>query len=339
MASSVRHITSHFDASLSARVVETVSLRYRLGADAEQDRPAIVRAASGLDWTNRGGRTELAVVQDDASFIAFADPETGLCDAIALPRGDKGARQFDSARGNKWAKPDFEAIVGINHGTRLLAFGSGSTLARQKIAIVEIDSSPRVADAASFYETLRNNVAFAGSELNLEGAVCLNDGTLRLFQRGNGALREDLCPIDATCDLALDELLRYLDDPTGREPTPRAQNIVAFDLGMIDGVRLTFTDGALGPSGLFYVAAAEASPNTVDDGPVAGCAIGRIDRDQSARWAPLCNPMGGPLAVKAEGLAIDPRDPTIAYVVVDADDPHVPSALCRIALEGPWTTG
>jgi hypothetical protein len=68
-----------------------------------------------------GGR--LAVIQDDANFVAFVDAESGDVDALALSPGEGGARCFDDARGNKAHKLDLEAC--IVHGSRLIAFGSG----------------------------------------------------------------------------------------------------------------------------------------------------------------------------------------------------------------------
>ena len=79
------------DPALRARIVRRLPMRYAAGADPAQDRPAHVRAGSAL--ARVGGR--LAVVQDDANFVALVDPETGLARPVALPRGAAGLRQFD----------------------------------------------------------------------------------------------------------------------------------------------------------------------------------------------------------------------------------------------------
>ncbi|HEX8906906.1 MAG TPA: hypothetical protein VF771_18795, partial [Longimicrobiaceae bacterium] len=81
-------VRARHDPSLAARVVRSVPLLYAAGADPSLDRPAHVRAASSA--VRIGGR--LAVVQDDANFVAMVDPETGLADAITLPAGHGGAR-------------------------------------------------------------------------------------------------------------------------------------------------------------------------------------------------------------------------------------------------------
>jgi len=110
------------DPALSATVTERVALYYTGGADAALDRPAYVRSGSGLVWVPDG----LAVIQDDANFIAVHNPVTRATRAIILPRGKGGQRQFDDRRGNKRYKLDLEACLAlrIEDTTVLLAFGS-----------------------------------------------------------------------------------------------------------------------------------------------------------------------------------------------------------------------
>src|SRR5262245_19337543 len=98
-----------FDPGLRAVIVDRRPLLYAEGPSADEDRPPNVRAASGLAWLG----DELAVVQDDANFLALIAPATGLTRAIPLERGPGGLRQFDDARGNKAHKLDLEAIVTI----------------------------------------------------------------------------------------------------------------------------------------------------------------------------------------------------------------------------------
>jgi hypothetical protein len=76
-----RRVLGSRDARLAATVVERRPLWYCAGADAALDRPAHVRAGSSLAWLE--GR--LAVLQDDANFLALVDPRTGGVDSISLP--------------------------------------------------------------------------------------------------------------------------------------------------------------------------------------------------------------------------------------------------------------
>src|SRR3954451_15602340 len=125
-------VRARHDPSLSARIVRSVPLLYAESADASLDRPAYVRSASGI--ARVAGC--VAVVQDDASFVAVVDAATGLARAITLPAGEGGLRQFDDLRGNKRFKLDLESCVTVDEGEMLVAFGSGSTPARERIVLV-----------------------------------------------------------------------------------------------------------------------------------------------------------------------------------------------------------
>ncbi|HEX5871072.1 MAG TPA: hypothetical protein VFY65_11675 [Longimicrobium sp.] len=332
----MRRIVADRDPSLRARIVRTVPLVYADGADAALDRPAHVRAGSGLAWI--GG--VLAVMQDDANFVALADPATGLCRAVTLPAGAGGLRQFDDERGNKRFKLDLEACVAISDGCGgevLVGFGSGSSARRERVLLAEGlgDAEPRVElrDASAFYARLREAAEFAGSELNVEGAAW-RGGRLILLNRGNGAAVDDRGPVDALCEVHWPALRAHLADPAAH-PAPSPESIVAYDLGAIDGCPLGFTDAAAFGGVLIYTATAEASPNAVDDGPVAGSAAGIIDADGEARFAVFEDADGGRFDGKVEGVARGLRPGTL-YVVVDRDDPHSPSELCEVELAGDW---
>jgi hypothetical protein len=78
-------------------------------------------------------------------------------------------------------------------------------------------------------------------------------------------------------------------------------------------------------------AAAEDTPNAVDDGPVVGAAIALLDDERVLAVAPV---PGGPY--KIEGLAVRGVEPAAASLiaVVDADDPSAASS--RLDLRVSW---
>jgi hypothetical protein len=330
-------IAAAVDETLAAVIVAHTALYYAEGADPSMDRPAHVRAGSGLAAVPGG----IAVVQDDANFIAVVAPGNARVHALPLPTGEGGLRQFDARRGNKKYKLDLEACVAVDTdaGTLLLALGSGSKRRREQVVLVRgwEAQRPEVAlvHAPRLYERLRREKAFAGSELNVEGAVFLGD-RLRLFGRGNGEVRDGVRPVNATCDLDWLTLLAHLDAPDHRPPPPPT-NIRPFDLGSLGGVPLTFTDAAVRGGSVLYAAAAEASPDATRDGRVTGSAIGVIDDAGRARWTPLLDGSGAPFVGKVEGVAAAEGFGDRVYAVVDADDPDAASILCTVELRGNWS--
>lgn len=329
--------TAVVDPALSATITARIPLHYAEGPSRELDRPAWVRSGSGLAWVPTG----LAIVQDDANFIAVHDPGTGRTRSIALPAGEGGLRQFDDVRGNKRHKLDIEACVAVedDDGTLLLAFGSGSTDRREHVVMVDRweHEPPRVrlVSTPELYRMLRRETSFAGSQLNIEGAVQLGN-TVRLFSRGNGAPRDGRQPVNATCDLDLGVLRGYLRNPLSGVP-PVATSIVQYRLGAVGGVTLGFTDASVRGGTILYTATAEISPDATQDGPVVGSAVGVIDADGMPRWAPLTDARGEHRAIKVEGLADAPDGETGLYIVLDGDDPGAASELCRVELAGPWS--
>ncbi len=325
------------DRGLQAVVRTRLPLHYQAGSDPHADRPAHVRAASSLAWIGE----HIALVQDDANFVALVDPRHGEVRAIELPRGEGGRRQFDDARGNKKFKLDLEACVAISgdDGPVLLALGSGSKKRRRQIVTLEgwTLSSPRIvlSDATTLYERLEAELAFAGSDMNIEGAMVVSNA-LRLFGRGNGKARGALAAVNATCDLPLDELGTYLRNPLHQVP-PTPSSVVQYALGDIDGVALGFTDATRLGEATLYSATAEASANSSVDGPVAGSVLGVIAVDGRARYAVLTDASGRRLREKVEGVLLSKNSSRLAWLVIDADDHERPSELCEVELIGSWS--
>lgn len=330
------HRTAAPDPSLAAVVLRQAPLYYHDGADPATDRPAYVRAGSSLARVPGG----IALVQDDANFLAVVDPGTARARAILLPAGNGGVRQFDKGRGNKADKLDLEACVAadVDGETLFVAFGSGSTSRREAVVVVrDWDlAEPRVelVHAPGLYARLREEIAFAGDALNLEGAM-LRDDQLTLFTRGNGSARGESLPAAATCTVDWRELLAFLRDPEAASP-PAPADVLRYELGQLNGVRLGFTDAARWGDTVLFTAAAEASPDAVEDGAVEGSVIGVIGADGDTRWTPLVDDAGRAFTGKVEGVLAPHDDAGHLYAVVDTDDADAPSLLCTIRLDGPW---
>jgi hypothetical protein len=326
-------IAARRDPALSAVVVRRTPLEYQEMTDGVS--PATpVRSASSIVRTRDG----LVIAQDDANFIAFYNEDGTPRRAFALPPGEGGHRHFDERRGKKEHKLDLEGAVAVTseRGETLLQFGSGSTPRRESVAILgRLEPHPEVSlvHAPRLFDALRREAGFAGSELNIEGAIQVGE-MVRLFNRGNASRRGEGQPVNASCDLSLRTLLAHLSDPTGAPP-PTPTNVIQFHLGELDGVALGFTDVTTWRGALYYSAAAEDSPDVVRDGPVPGSAIGVVEQD-GARWTPFTNADGSLFAAKVEGLVPVLDGPAAFHVVVDSDSPDAQSDLCTVELRGPW---
>lgn len=343
MPQQVQPMPVPFDPALCATIVRRTPMRYADGADRATDRPAHVRAASGI--ARVGGR--IVVAQDDANFLALVDPRTGLADSVLLPAGPGGRRQFDDSRGNKRHKLDLESITvlpvrdGEADGGLVAAFGSGSSPERER-AVLWDPAAPdavRVVRLPHLYALLRNAPEFAGAELNVEGIIVVG-GVARLFGRGNGAARDGHDPVNATCELPLDALLAHLADPS--RPAPAPERVVQFDLGRLDDCPIGFTDAVVvedaapAATRVLYTGSAEDSPDATRDGDVTGSVIGVIETQGGstrARQTRVLDETGAPVREKIEGIALGDRSSRL-LVVVDQDRPDAPSELWELELGG-----
>ena len=336
--------TAHRDTQLKAHVVRRVAMAYDQGASGPDDRPPHVRAASGLS----AFKEYLAVIQDDTNWLALIDAD-GRIHALPLPPGPSGARVFSRDRGNKHEKFDLEACTTVpgESSHELIGFGSGSHVGREWILRVHegasfgavltdtalrdpagIGIAAEFLDATRFYKGLRASEAFSGAGLNIEGAVAIDDDRLMLFQRGNAPARDGLDPVDATAEVSWRALAAHLADPENVVP-PAPENVTRYDLGRLDGVRLTFSDAdRIGDGRILYSASAE-DPET---GRIAGSVLGVIKPDGSAHWTELTDQDGGRFQGKIEGLSRDARDPRKVHFVIDDDDETVPSEIFEAVL-------
>lgn len=323
------------DPLLQARVTGSRPMVYQEGASSEEDRPAHVRAASGLS----AFMEYLAVIQDDANWLALIDADENVT-AIPLPPSPKGDRLFSKTRGNKDDKYDLEACISVasEEGAELVGFSSGSRQERAWVLRVRDSSagssgdiasrlSAEFVDAAAFYQALRDDTGFSGAGLNIEGALTVDDDLIRLFQRGNAAACAGLAPLDATADVSWAALREHLTDPS--VPPPPLCNVRTYDLGLLDGVRLTFSDAEhLGAGRVLYSASAEDP----DNGDIMGSVLGVIDADGKARWTKLEDQDGGVFRGKIEGLTTDLKDPRKIHFVIDDDDENAPSSIFEAML-------
>lgn len=326
-------VTAKKDDKLKVKILRATPMEYREGEDPDLDRPGHVRAASSIAKFAE----YLVVVQDDANFLALVEKDHHHVQSIPLPEGPDGDRVFGPDRDNIENKLDLEACVSVpdSEGQHIIAFGSGSDKSREWVLSVKWgedgDHDINLIEADKLYSYLRTETEFCGSGLNVEGVIFDGKETLRFFQRGNAEPEGELQPVDALGDMSWLELKKHLNDPENIDP-PKLSNIIQYDLGEIDGIPLTFSDGEYVEGHILYSASAEAS---AENDYIAGSAMGILD-DESARWAEVIDLDGSAFEGKIEGLVTQDDDPHIVFFVIDDDVAHEPSNIYQARLQGPW---
>lgn len=273
-------------------------------------------AASGLVCAH--GRAYV-VGDDEHALAVFHDADAPgqlvpLFDG-QLPSGRKTRKQ---------RKPDTETLLlwpagrGWPHGA-LLTLGSGSRPQRCRGACIALAADgavlpqPHRFDLTPLYEPLRRRF----EDLNIEGAF-ISQRELVLLQRGHQGGSPN-----ASVHYALTAMKRWLH---GVGPAPAPQRVRRHRLGTVMGVPLTFTDGAALPDGRWvFAAVAEATGDSVADGPCVGSAVGVMTAQGKVQAL-----FAMPGREKVEGIAARINGRTIELcLVTDADDPRIASRLLR----------
>lgn len=204
-----------------------------------------IGSASGLVNTNQS----LYIISDNSGFLYQYHLESKELQKKPL---------IDNPSENiaKIKKPDFEAIT--LKGNELHLFGSGSTNNRNLHTIYNIDNQQtKTVDLSSLYQKIKDTVAIADEDLNIEGALYYED-YLFLFQRGNGAnSKNGIVKIN-----------------------PNDNSKIQFhsvQLPKIAHVETSFTDAILVGNLVYFLACAEDTVSTYEDGEVLGTIIGAID--------------------------------------------------------------
>jgi hypothetical protein len=280
-----------------------------------------VSAASGLVCAH--GRVYV-MADDEHHLTVYRDARTpGRMHRVFpgdLPRDTKARKQ---------RKPDVETLLLLprsDAGGRdtLIALGSGSRKNRQTGVAVALSARGKVArkirrfDLRPIYEFLRD---LLGGELNIEGAIVTADELLLLNRAVKGK------SVNAVASYRLRDLRRVVNGARRRvKPT----SVRRYQLGVIDGIALGFTDAAALPGGGFvFTAAAEDTDDSVADGACAGSVVGRVDRRGQLREMHRLQPR-----MKVEGIDLQvTRDGVDLCLVTDADTPARPSALLLARLQ------
>ena len=156
-------------------------------------------------------------------------------------------------------KSDFEAIT--QFGDEVYIFGSGSTEKRNKMMQFNTkNETTSTTDLSDLYAVMQSFGEIKPKDFNIEGAI-YNGEIWYLFNRGNGKSNKNILFTIEGKNLTNE--FQILSNP--------------FKLPKINGVHTSFTDAVLVDTKIYFLAAAENTESTYDDGEVFGSIIGRID--------------------------------------------------------------
>lgn len=213
-----------------------------------------VGAASGLFIKD----DLLFIVGDNSGYLNVYHIDTKKLDKIQILFG-KDIDKLENIP--KALKPDFEILC--QHENKLYILGSGSTQNRNLMIEYDLQTNKiDQKDLSATYSQLKSIGAIDDQNFNLEGAIFTGKEWL-LFNRGNGSGAKNGIFKIGDADLLNSQQVTFI-------PTK---------LPNIKHVEASFTDAILINRKIFFIATAEDTKSTYQDGEILGSFIGGIDLD------------------------------------------------------------
>lgn len=195
----------------------------------------------------------LYVIGDNSSYLyQYELKSSGL---KRYPLSENSAENIE-----KKLKPDFEALA--FYGKSFYLFGSGSTENRTKMVELNTDTKEIVSvlDLSALYKRMQDLSGLNNESFNIEGVVHTGNAWY-FFNRGNGELGKNI-------------VFTF----HGKHLTGSSKiTFTELKLPEISGVRTSFTDAIKVGDKFYFLAAAENTNSTYNDGEVLGSIIGCID--------------------------------------------------------------
>ena len=208
-----------------------------------------IGSASGLLYQNK----MLTIISDNSTFLYEYQMDSKTVSKYPLTENPQENIL-------KKLKPDFEAIAQFENN--LYLFGSGSTENRNKMIQVDATTKQIIAttDLSNLYSGMQSFGEIKLEDFNIEGAI-FNGSTWFLFNRGNGISNKNI--IFTIEGKNLNGQIRILSND--------------YNLPKIKGISTSFTDAILVNNTIYFLATAENTTSTYNDGEVLGSIIGRIN--------------------------------------------------------------
>lgn len=204
-----------------------------------------IGAASGLLLIDN----ELYIIADNSSYLYKYQIDTAILEKIELHKNSQ-------ENCSKKEKFDFESIT--KKGNKLHIFGSGSTKNRNLKFSYDLETKTiKKKNLTKKYNSFAETISIETTELNIEG-VFYNANKWYFFQRGNGEMAQNgVFIIDENKNIEFKKI-----------ELPTVQNVEA-----------SFTDAIFVKDKIYFLAAAENSNSTYNDGEIFGSFIGCMTID------------------------------------------------------------
>lgn len=213
-----------------------------------------IGAASGIHYQEG----DLYLIGDNSAYLYQYHLATKTLGKIqVLSRGE--GEPVDNIP--KIDKPDFESLCFYQNA--LYMFGSGSTKKRNTLVRYDLVSQKlSEQDLGELYAKFIDEAFIDQDNLNIEGVIFTGKEWL-FFNRGNGCLGKN-----------------GIFKVAGKELTPTVHvQFIPIDLLAIDHVLSTFTDAVRLENKIYFLATAEDTVSTYEDGSVLGSCIGCMELD------------------------------------------------------------
>lgn len=297
-----------------------------------------IPSASAVEVVNGN----IYIVGDDSSFLYVLKYDLSLLAEVPLYKAK--TERIDSNRIAKHKKADLECMakLSINGYDHLLILGSGAESPRRDVAFLVKLPTPYnrkhlvwEISLVKWYSFLRMNDSVTGPSgvLNFEGAAS-TDTHLYIFNREN----------NSTLRFDMPEFVEFIQGHTDSIPFP---TVIQTELPQINGFRAGISGADYFDNTFFFTAAAEDTPNAVDDGAIIGSAIGILsfEGEEKARGKITDGFMGHVSnftaipeienrALKVESVSVYEKENETTYIAIAvSDDDKGGSDILMLQLE------
>ncbi|MDR2224334.1 MAG: hypothetical protein LBE34_16605 [Flavobacteriaceae bacterium] len=264
-----------------------------------------VTATSGIIYNNQ----ELHLISDESQYFYHYDIESKQLNKTPLTIDGLASEKM-----NKAAKPDYESIT--SDGVNFYIFGSGSKPNRNELIEVNRTTKEVIStqDLSILYSSMRSFAQLSEEDFNIEGVI-LDGNIWYFFNRGNGPKQANGIFVVEGESIIDDFRITY---------TP-------IKLPKINKVQSSFTDAIRVDHKIYFLATAEQSNSTYNDGEIKGSLIGRINlKNLKLEKTQIISNTN-----KFEGLSLYHKDnSTLEFVLCeDADNQEAPAGIYKLTLK------